>query len=309
MLAAAPLIRLTNYGMLSATGGDARSFLHAQLTNSIEGLSETRAVQAGWCSAKGRLLATVLVIPTAEGFLLQLARDLAPAVRKRLGMFILRSKVKLEDESDRWAQYGVQGESAQALLRQLGLPMPGELLGMTRAGDRIAIAIGPARHIVILPAAAAEEIERQIGRPAAPAEDWVLEDIRAGRPLVTGATQEMYVPQMLNLHELGAIDFKKGCYPGQEIVARTQYRGQLKRKMVYATLASQEALSPGQPLYSDELPGQESGSVVNAVRNGSTWELLAVVPVSAPGQGRAVRTSPGGSALSIEPGRVPANLR
>src|SRR5205823_14003136 len=90
--------RLTRYGLLSVTGEDARQFLHAQLTNDIENLPAERAVLAGWCSAKGRLLATFLVIPAPQGYLLQLARDLAPAVAKRLGMFVLRSKVKVADE-------------------------------------------------------------------------------------------------------------------------------------------------------------------------------------------------------------------
>src|SRR5688572_12779282 len=94
--------RLSRYGLLSVTGADARAFLHAQLTNDIASLPADRAVLAGWCTAKGRLLATMLVIPSPEGFLLQLAKDLAPAVAKRLSMFILRSKVKNADDIDIW---------------------------------------------------------------------------------------------------------------------------------------------------------------------------------------------------------------
>ena len=96
--------RLSRYGVLSVTGEDARAFLHAQLTNDIANLPADRAALAGWCTAKGRLLATMLVIPSPEGFLLQLANDLAPAVAKRLSMFILRAKVKISDETDAWAQ-------------------------------------------------------------------------------------------------------------------------------------------------------------------------------------------------------------
>src|SRR5919109_2066534 len=99
--------RLTRYGLLSVVGADAREFLHAQLTNDVQNLPPERAALAGWCSAKGRLLATFLVIPAPQGFLLQLARDLAPTVAKRLSMFILRSKVKIADESDAWMQIGV----------------------------------------------------------------------------------------------------------------------------------------------------------------------------------------------------------
>src|SRR2546423_3110626 len=99
--------RLTRYGLLSVTGADARAFLHAQLTNDIEHLAAERWALAGWCSAKGRLLASFLVIPSAEGFLLQLARDLAAPVAKRLSMFVLRAKVKIADQSDAWPQFGV----------------------------------------------------------------------------------------------------------------------------------------------------------------------------------------------------------
>src|SRR4029079_16068888 len=101
--------RLTRYGLLSVTGTDARAFLHAQLTNDIEHLDANRAALAGWCSAKGRLLASFLVVPSADGFLLQLARDLAVPVAKRLSMFVLRSKVKITDESESWEQFGVWG--------------------------------------------------------------------------------------------------------------------------------------------------------------------------------------------------------
>src|SRR5205823_4856141 len=99
--------RLTRYGLLSVTGAEARAFLHAQLTNDIEHLAPDRSVLAGWCSAKGRLLASFLVIPSPTGFMLQLARDLAAPVAKRLSMFVLRAKVKISDESDAWAQHGV----------------------------------------------------------------------------------------------------------------------------------------------------------------------------------------------------------
>ena len=106
------IARLEQYGLLHVAGEDARAFLHAQLTNDIEHLAPGAARYAGWCSAKGRLLATLLVVPSTDGFLLQLARDLVPAVTKRLSMFILRSKVKISDATGRWAQYGLWGPAA-----------------------------------------------------------------------------------------------------------------------------------------------------------------------------------------------------
>ena len=240
--------RLNRYGLLSVSGADARDFLHAQLTNDIQGLPPERAALAGWCSAKGRLLATFLVIPAAHGFLLQLARDLAPAVAKRLSMFVLRSKVKIADESDAWAQFGVWDADARAA-------------GVRWEGARVTVPVGERRFLQLEPAAAAALA------CAADEEAWYLEEIRAGRPLITAATQDQFVPQMVNLETVGGVDFRKGCYPGQEIVARAQYRGQVKRRMVRLPAPQGPRLLPGQAF--------NGGTVVDSAGG----ELLAVMPV------------------------------
>ena len=244
--------RLTRYGLLSVTGTDARAFLHAQLTNDIEHLSSDRAALAGWCSAKGRLLATFLVVPRGDDFFLQLSRDLAAPVAKRLSMFILRSKVKIADESESWEQYGVW----DANLSIAGVSWSGSV-GTARVDEGRYLQLAP-RGELTDPANASEA-------------QWALQEIRAGRPLITGATQDQFVPQMVNFEQLGGVDFKKGCYPGQEIVARAQYRGQVKRRMVHATAPAGVALQPG--------ADYNGGTVVDVVpvENGS--ELLAVVPV------------------------------
>jgi folate-binding protein YgfZ len=232
--------RLSRYGVLSVTGDDARAFLHAQLTNDVQGLAPDRAALAGWCSAQGRLLATFLVIPSPQGFLLQLARDLAPAVAKRLGMFVLRSKVKVADESDSWTQDGIWDADFQ----QPEVAWNDRIVTV-RVGERRFIQMGSTEQ------------------PNATEEDWILREIRAGRPFISSATQDKFVPQMVNLEKLGGVDFQKGCYPGQEIVARAQYRGQVKRRMVQM----QGAARPG-----EEFNG---GTVVDAARG----ELLVVAPV------------------------------
>lgn len=231
--------RLTRYGLLSVKGDDARDFLHAQLTNDIQHLTGEHAALAGWCSAKGRLLATFLVIPAPGGFLLQVARDLAPAVTKRLGMFVLRAKVQIADESDAWVQYGVWNA------------------GQERPG----VSVDAGRFLQLVPAAETQ--------PEANADEaqWALQEIRAGRPLITAATQDQFVPQMVNLEKLGAVDFQKGCYPGQEIVARAQYRGQVKRRMVQLPAPAGTALRPGAAF--------NGGIVVDSAGG----EMLAVMPV------------------------------
>lgn len=244
--------KLGRYGLLSVTGADARAFLHAQLTNDIEHLGAERAALAGWCSAKGRLLATFLVVPAADGFLLQLARDLAAPVARRLSMFVLRSKVKITDVSDGWMQFGVWDAD---------LPPP----EVRWSGHRATVKVGERRYLELVP-------EPELAEPAnADEAQWVLHEIRAGRPLITAATQDQFVPQMVNLERLGGIDFGKGCYPGQEIVARAQYRGQVKRRMVRAQAPAGVQLAPGQEF--------NGGTVVDVAPAENGSELLAVMPL------------------------------
>jgi hypothetical protein len=281
---------LSDHGLLEVTGEEARAFLHAQLSNDIEHLAAGHARYAGWCSPKGRLLATFLVVPHAGGFLLHLARDLAPAVAKRLAMFILRSKVKLADVSAQWAQFGLWGDGAGAELAKLGLAVPGEDLAVSQAKGALAVRIEAQRHLLLVPAAAAASLTAN-----ASAADWTLAEIRAGRPQVVQATQDQFVPQMVNLELTGGVDFQKGCYPGQEIVARTQYRGQLKRRMV--RLRAPMALRPGQDLYSDDVSGQPGGTVVNAAGG----EALAVLQIATLESGAAIRAEAGGAALEVLP--------
>jgi tRNA-modifying protein YgfZ len=253
--------RLTRYGLLSITGEQAREFLHGQLTNDIANLPRQRAALAGWCSPKGRLLASFLVIPVAQGFLLQLARDLAPAVSKRLSMFVLRAKVKVADESADWAQFGMWGGDVPGA--------PGDELGTVEMDGSILVRIGPSRLLALSRDAGIFE-----GRGTKVAEEkWTLEEIRAGRAHITSATQDQFVPQMVNYEAIGAVNFQKGCYPGQEIVARAQYRGQVKRRM-------KRLQAPAGP---QPLPGQEfqGGVVVDAAPIADGFEVLAVVPIDA----------------------------
>ena len=237
---------LSRYGLLAVTGPDARAFLHAQLTNDIANLPPDRSAFAGWCSAKGRLLATMRVIPAPEGFLLQLARDLAPAVAKRLSMFILRAKVKIADESSSRAQMGVWD-------------VDWKIPDVAWEGSDVKVRVGEKRFLMIGPGVS--------GTCAASEDAWTLEEIRAGRPLIMAATQDMFVPQMVNLEKLGGVDFQKGCYPGQEIVARAQYRGEVKRRMVRLPAPAGADLKPGAPF--------NGGTVVDSAGG----ELLAVLPV------------------------------
>ena len=266
--------KLEQYGLLQAAGADARAFLHAQLTNDIENLAPGRARYAGWCTAQGRLLASFLVVPQAEGFLLQLSRDLVPVVLKRMSMFILRAQVKLLDVSGQWTQHGAWDENTD------------EPLAVSRDDKRITVRIESGRSLVLA------QVESFVDdRTEA---DWALAEVRAGRPLILQSTQDQFVPQMVNLELAGGVDFRKGCYPGQEIVARAQYRGAVKRRM-YRLRG--EALKPGQELFSDDTPGQASGKVVNAAGT----ESLAVLQISAVEARSPIRTQPQAPALEVLP--------
>ena len=239
--------RLNRYGLLAVSGADARDFLHAQLTNDIAQLPADRAALAGWCTAKGRLLASLLVIPSPEGFLLQLARDIVASTAKRLSMYVLRSKVKISDESDRLIQLGVWTSEW-------------DIPDVAWDGANVRVRVAEQRFLHIGPGLSAAACTKH-------EEAWVLDEIRAGRALISAATQDKFVPQMVNFEKLGAISFQKGCYPGQEIVARAQYRGEVKRRLVHVQAPPGLQLQPGQEF--------NGGVVVDS----AAGEALAVMPV------------------------------
>src|SRR3990170_442207 len=185
---------LQRLGLLSCSGDEARAFLHAQLTSDIAGLAQGEARFAGWCSAKGRLLATLLVISRGGEFLLQVPREIAPAVAKRLSMFILRAKAKLAEASEAWAQFGLWGGGAADRLAALGLAVPQGPMRRAQAQGGIVIQVAAQRFLVLVPAAQRARFAAIAN--AADEDAWALEEIRAGRPQVLLATQDQFVPQM-----------------------------------------------------------------------------------------------------------------
>ena len=260
------------------TGDDAATFLHAQLTNDTAHLGTDEARLAGYCTPKGRLQATFLVWRDAENIYLQLPRALQAPLQKRLTMFVLRAKAKLRDATLEDAHAAVLGfggaAGAEALAALAGVPLPaapyGKVDGEAGTVIRLADAFGAPRWLWLTSAdrgAAALQQLREclaLGGNAA----WQLAAIHAGVPQVTPATQEQFVPQMINFEILGGVNFKKGCYPGQEIVARSQYLGKLKRRMALASVDN-AAVRPGDEVFATDDPGQPAGMVVNAAPNGA----------------------------------------
>jgi len=278
-LAAGFVAPVTDLGLIAVAGDDAAAFLHAQLTNDVEHLGPDEARLAGYCTPKGRLQATFLTwrgTGAEREIFLQLPRAIQAPLQKRLSMFVLRAKAKLRDaaaEPQRDAVLGLGGAAAEALLRERTGALPaapyGKVEGEAGVVIRLADAFGAPRWLWIASAAtagAALDAWRErlaLGGNAA----WHLSQIHAGVPQVTPATQEQFVPQMINFELIGGVNFKKGCYPGQEIVARSQYLGKLKRRMVLATVDN-AAVRAGDEVFAADDPDQPAGMVVNAAPNG-----------------------------------------
>lgn len=257
---------LPEWGLIHASGADARDFLHGQFTNDLLALPADGAQWHGYCSAKGRLFAAFLVWRDGgDGFYLAADRALIPALVKRLRMFVLRAKVVLEDKSDAFDLYGVVGPDAAH-------PM-----NVQRKADATQVGLPPihgtARGLAVLPKGAAAP-----ALTAGTATDWQRLMIHAGEVWITPATQEQFVPQMVNLDAIGAINFKKGCYPGQEVVARAHYRGAVKRRAYLAHVAAEA--KAGDALFASDMNGQESGLIANAApAPGGGSDVLAVIQI------------------------------
>jgi len=296
------IARLTQDGVIRVSGSDARAFLHGQLTNDVEHLAPDHVRRAGWCTAKGRLLATMLVLRDGDDFLLLLPSDIVAAVVKRLRMFVLRSKVTIDDESARWAHYGLIGRGADQVLAANTIAVPGEALHtVVRTQDSWVMRLEGGRLRVLLERDSKPVRADRLALAEVDASCWTLEDIRAGVPQVGAATQDLFVPQMVNFDIVSGLDFKKGCYPGQEVVARAQYRGQVKRHLCRARIAGGAALVAGQELFCDDRPGEACGTVVSTAPAEGGSELLAVVPDAVRETQATVRASPDGAPLEWLP--------
>lgn len=274
-------------GLIRVAGDDAATFLHSQLTNAVEDLSADTARLAGYCSPKGRLMASFLMWRDAEGIVLQLSADIQPAIQKRLTMFVLRAKAKLSDLGATHRVLGVAGAGAEAALRQAGLPAPQGAFAVAHADGatviRLADAESEPRWQIVAAAERADAIAQTLGAAlaaAAPAFwDWL--DIGAGIPRIATATQEQFVPQMINFELIGGVNFRKGCYPGQEIVARSQYRGTLKRRM-WRVHGEGDVPAAAAEIFRPEDPAQPCGMIVNAAAAPQGgWDALAELKIDA----------------------------
>lgn len=271
---------LSQFGIIKVSGEEAPGFLQNMLSNDIRDVSATHAQLSSLNSPKGRMLATMLIWRNGADFFLHLPQSLVAGIQKKLSMYVLRAKVKIENASDDIVCLGLSGANAASMLQKHFPALPQNQFDVVQHGDaqvirpdanRFQINATPQQATLLWPQLSAE------AKPAgAPCWDWL--NIRAGIPAILPQTQEQFVAQMANLDIIGGVNFKKGCYPGQEIVARMQYLGKLKRRMYLAHLDSADTPHAGDELFSADMEGQSSGMVVNAApAPGGGFDLLAVV--------------------------------
>ncbi|MBV1774120.1 folate-binding protein [Burkholderiaceae bacterium DAT-1] len=288
------LSALASVAWLRFTGEDTLTFLQGQLSSDVRAIGADQVQYSSYSTPKGRMLATFLIIRSGDDYLLGLPNTIAPAIQKRLSMYIMRSKTRVSDESGAIGAVGLAGTQAHALLNHLN-DIPTEDMHSKSHDDIRVVRLNEDRFLVLAPNALLPELWTDLAaRGANPATEaaWELAAIRAGIVTVLAETQEAFVPQMANLELIGAVNFKKGCYPGQEIVARTQYLGKLKRRTI--RVLSEVELKPGEEVFSPEMNGQPSGTVAMAAQNEhGRWEALVVVQTASIEHGLHVQNPEG----------------
>lgn len=281
---------LTHLGVIRAHGADATSFLHGQLTQDFALLDSQHARLAAYCSAKGRMLASFIGFKTGpEEILLLCSKDLLPAMLKRLSMFVLRAKCKLSDATAEFALCGIAGDTA-------GNDAPWTLRTQGDAQDAAHLvqlypANGTPRALWIAPVGTALPPGAVLSEA-----DWLWSEVASGIATLSLPVQEQFVPQMLNYESVGGVNFKKGCYPGQEVVARSQFRGTLKRRAYIAH--AEQALAVGAEVFAASDAEQPVGMVVQcAAAPAGGFDAIVSLQIASTEEALNV----GGVALALQP--------
>jgi len=287
---------LSQFGILRVSGEDAESFLQNLLSSDVREVTPWHSQLSSLNSPKGRVLASFLIWRKGvlddvdKAFFLQIPLSLCADIQQYLSKYILRAKVKIDDVTDQQVSFGWAGEESENQLREYLGSVPVEPWGAEEVGNRKSehndtgvIRLGEQRFQINTTVEHAPELWQKLivtGRPVGAAcWDWL--SIQDGIPVILKPTQEQFVPQMANLELIGAVNFKKGCYPGQEIVARMQYLGKLKRRMYLAHVEHDTPPQPGDELYSADMEGQPSGMVANvSPAPDGGYDMLAVVQIS-----------------------------
>ncbi len=282
------LADLSHYRLIRVTGEDANRFLQGQLSNDINHVDDNHSQMSAYCSPKGRTLALFRIFKYDNAYFLSLPEEIADITINRLKMFIMRSDVAMDDVTEQYFHFGIAGAEAVAALKKvLGLTtLPDEtdksvsmngmcLLKLAGSTDRFEL-IGPIDAATTIWDALQPSCVR-VGASA-----WNLQRINAGIPEILKNTTDTFVPQMLNLQLINTINFQKGCYPGQEIVARTKYLGKLKKRLYLAEIATANSVDIGTDIYQNGENQQSVGKIVLAELNSpETTRVLAVLQIAA----------------------------
>ena len=284
-------VLLGHLGTLRARGADASRFLQSQLTSDFAALGLSEARLAGFCSPKGRLQASFIAWKAAhDDVLLACSASVLPATLKRLSMFVLRAQCKLTDASSEVSLRGLVGASARQAMSDARVWEKRESSGVTTI--RLPDAAGLERCLVAGPPS-----DEAAAAPL-PLDLWRWLEVQSGIPWIEAATADQFVPQMLNFEVIGGVDFQKGCYPGQEVVARSQYRGTIKRRMFLFDCDS--AAASGQEVFHSADPGQPAGMIVNAAPGpDGRWSALVETKLAAIGDGELHLGTADGPALRM----------
>ena len=274
---------LSHFALLKISGDDAAEFLENQLTTHLEDLDHHGWLLSAWCTPKGRVLANFMLYRQADAYFLILPSMLKQTVMQRLTMYVLRSKVKIDDQQELFSLIGLQGSKLDDLLSQIEPAFSGSsanviaienmtLLRFTDPEPRVLLVVGieAMSHTMNQILMACEESDRS---------QWSLLDIQTGLPWITAATSEKLLPQMLNLDLTGGLSYQKGCFPGQEIIARVHYRGEVKQRLFIGEGCGEVIPGPGDELENPE-GGQLLGDVIDAEPSGdNTFTVLAATRV------------------------------
>ncbi|MDB5944206.1 MAG: hypothetical protein JWQ13_3772 [Ramlibacter sp.] len=287
---------LPHLGVIRVEGEDAAKFLQGQLTQDFVLLEPTQARLAAFCSAKGRMQASFVGLQRSPSeILLVCSRDILAPTLKRLSMFVLRAKARLTDASADFGLYGICGDAAKDLLPAVGEPWSKADIGQASA-VRLYPADGQPRALWVAPAD-----QPSPAGPALSPELWQWGEVRSGVATVTAPIVEAFVPQMLNYESVGGVNFKKGCYPGQEVVARSQFRGTLKRRAFVAH--GEGEMAAGQEVFHSSDAEQPCGTVAQAAAApDGGWDAIVSMQVSAAEhEGRLTVGGAAGPELRLQP--------
>lgn len=302
------LCDLSHRGLISAQGSDALAFLQGQFTNDARQVTLQQSQLSGYCNPKGRLLACFRLFQRDTGYYLEMPREILDQIHKRLSMYVLRAKVTLANASDELLTIGLAGPSAENLLQETVAAPPAQIDQAVQTQAITVIRLpGTAqfRFEIHGEFSAIRDLWIKLSDHATPvcSEAWRLYDILAGIPIIYKGTSEAFLPQMVNLQLINGLNFRKGCYTGQEIIARTQYLGKLKRQMYLAHVESPTLPRPGDELFAPQANTTESvGKIVDACHSpGGGFDLLAVVTVESAESGAVALGNPNGTLLQFRP--------